>query len=393
VTAFAIVAVIVVLVAAVLFLPHWGGRRRAAPVSLLSRYQTIVEALLEGDTARAREEFKEIIRADTEDVPAYLRLARFLRREGDLERAVAVQRSLVARRMRDVRIRRQVFEGLITDLLLLRRFADARAVAETLRTFDRRNPHVVRAELYDALHRDEWEAALKAVATLKRSGASRADPEPFQLRTYMAERLAAAGDPREARKLLEEALKVSPQFAPALFLLGELWAREGEPEKSAEIWVRLLRERPEVAGHVIDRLEKSYFEMGRFGELTPLYAELAAAGGARAPLLKLAQARMALRTGDIDEALRVTEDLSAPGSGDAQAICWRTHVLLEAGRAPAAGALLKDVVEAAVQRPPGLLCVHCGAPVEPHTVRCAQCLGWLPDPFMRRGGAPHHRQP
>jgi len=390
VTTVLMIAILAVLVAVVLLLPFWGRRRRVL-TSMLTRYQTIAEALLDGDLARAREALKAIIREDTDDVGAYLRLARVFRKEGELERAVALRRSLIARDLKDKSVRREVLEGLITDLILLRRFMEARAVAETLKSLDRRNPLIARAEFYASLEQEDWGAALKALRPMKRAGADAGEPEPFQLRTYVAERKSAAGQVREARKLLEEALKANPRFAPALLLLGGLWSREGDHEKAAQVWTRLLRERPETAPHVVGKLEKAYFEMGRFGDLARLYEDLVAEEGGTVPVLRLAWARMALRKGDVAEGLRLIEELPEQPSGEARELCWRLYFLLESGQVDAARGLLKDVVETVLNRPPDPPCIHCGRPVEPHLVRCPHCLGWLPDPFVRRGKAPCQR--
>lgn len=388
-----ILIILAVVVVAILLSPLWFGRRRRGLTSMLTRYQEITEALLEQKLPQARETLKEIVRADTEDVAAYLRLARVFRREGDLERAVALRRSLTARELKDRKLRVELLEGLVVDLLMLRRYGEARAVAATLRGVDRRNAQIARAEFHAALHREDWATALKTVAAISRAGADRGDPEPFQLRTYIAQRRAEAGEVREARRLLEDALKANPQYAPAQLLLGDLWMDAGEAERAAEVWAGLLRQRPESAAQVIPRIEKAYFEMGRFGELGRLYGELVAEAGPRAGALRLALARMALRKGEAAEALRIVEELS-PGESTGDAVfCWRLFFLLESGGTQQAQAALKERIEGEVNVPPDPTCLHCGASVAATVARCPQCLGWLPDPFIRRASGAPHRSP
>ncbi|MBD3235631.1 MAG: tetratricopeptide repeat protein [Candidatus Eisenbacteria bacterium] len=387
VTTLIVLILAAVVVVALLLSPFWFGRRRRGSASLLNRYQQTTEALIDGRLADARETLKEIVRTDTEDVAAYLRLARLFRQEGDLERAVALRRSLTARELKDRALRAELLGGLVVDLLLLRRFEEARAVGATLRRVDRRHVQIARAEFYAALHREDWNAALRLATSV--AGVQAGDPEPFQLRTYIAERRAAAGEYREARRLLADALKANPDYAPARLLLGDLAHGSGEAERASQVWADLLRRRPESASHVIPRLEKAYFELGRFGELSRLYEELAAEGGPRAARLRLALARMASRRGEAGEALRLIEEIPSGGVPEEELFCWRLYFLLDAGRTAEVQAALGDRIEGAVQSPPDPRCSHCGSPVAPTAARCAHCGGWLPDPFVRRrSGAP-----
>lgn len=388
-TGLLLIALVVAAAIAVIFFPLLFAARRRGDTALLARYQEIIEALLTGEVGRAREQFKEIVRADTEDVAGFLRLARIFRQSGDVERSLAVHRSLLARDLRNRRLRLAAWEGLITDLLLLHRFQEAQVAGEQLEALDRRNPYARRAAFYYALEREEWTAAFEALAALKRSGTVRGDPEPFQVRTFVAGRLSEAGDLREARRLLDEARKANPRFVPAALLLGDLWSREGNHAEAAAVWTELLRDRPEAAPHVIPRLERAYFETGRFSDLAQLYEELAAQVGARVPILRLALARIALRKGDAQSALRAVETDGASRTGDIQTICWRCYYLLEVGETAAAQALLKETIEAAIAEPESPICLHCGSAVPANAARCASCLGWLPDPVVRRGPGAH----
>jgi lipopolysaccharide biosynthesis regulator YciM len=385
-------ALVATAAAAVLFSPLWFAQRRRNRANLLPRYQDIIEALLAGELSRAREAYKEIVRSDTEDVASFLRLARIFRQSGDVERSLAVHRSLLARDLRDRRLKRAATEGMLTDLLLLRRFHEAHRVGQKLESFDRRNPHARRAAFYDALQRGDWGIALEEHAALKRASGDRADPESFQVRTHVAELWAAAGELREARRVLEEARKANPRFVPAGLLLGDLWEREGAHAEAAAVWTDLLRERPEAATHILPRLERAYFALGRFGELAPLYQSLVAQEPARVPVLRLALAQMALRKGAAAEALQALDGAAPDGrSDDLRSVCWRCYYLLEAGRADEAQTLLKQIVEDALARPDSPVCPHCGSSVAAHAARCANCLGWLPDPIMRRPAM--HRKP
>ncbi len=381
---FLLLLALALIVVFVLVLPWWLSQRRRHLTSRLSRYQAVAEALLENDLPGAREGLKEIVRSDTEDVAAYLRLARIFRREGDHERAAALYRNLRARELRDRQQRLDVIAGLVEELFELQRYEEARAVAAELRQLDRRHPLIAQVEFEEALQAPDFERALKACDRLAKSVPAGRGPRPAAARTFVAGRLLDAGQLREARRALEQALEDDGGYAPALLLLGEVHSRKNEFTKAADTWTLLLRKHPAAAAGVIDRLEKAYFEMGRFGELGHLYTELAAAPDS-APMVRLASARMALRRGDVPESLAQVESLLEQEPDLSDAHDWRTFLLLEAGRQEEARQHLKERIEARVAVVAETACPSCSGPVSWATVRCERCAAWLPDPFGHGG--------
>jgi lipopolysaccharide biosynthesis regulator YciM len=376
-----LIAILVLLVAGVLLLPLLSRRQRRGLTSRLARYQAITEALLADDLAEARARLKEVIRADTDDVGAYLKLAQILHRQGELERAVAVRRSLLARNIRDRALNRELLAGLVGDLVALRRFDEARPIADMLRRIDRHHPVLWRLEMEAALERTEWDAALRALDMLRRLGAMRDPQEGARVRAWVARARAGEGNLREARKLLEDAARHDADYGPAWLLLGDLWAREGEHERAVEVWTRFLKRRPGAALHLVDRLEKAYFELGRFGDLERFYEEFAAGEGGDTAPLRLALARIALRKGDPDRGLGLVDDLLQQEPRNPTARWWRLFLLEEAGRQDELRQALREAAVVAIARPEGPSCRSCGRATEAVAIRCPECQAWLPDPI------------
>jgi lipopolysaccharide biosynthesis regulator YciM len=379
--------ILVLAVAAVVLLPIWRTRRRKS-VSLLARYQTITEAVLAGDLARAREELKEIIRGDTEDVGAYLRLTQILQREGDYERAVAVRRSLLARDIRDRDAKLAIYRGLLEDLMHLKRFDEAVHVAEELRHLDRRSALAARAQIEVALEQDEGETALHALDRLRRSDEDAYREEAPRVRVAVAWIRLQQGERKEACKLLEEALKLDEGFMPAVLLLGDLWGEDGEHERAVELWTQFVRQHPAAAGHLVSRLERAFFELGRFGDLERFYESVIVSDGGPAAALRLALARMALRKGHAGQALALVEELLQLEPEHAIAREWRLYLLGEAGRGAEARQILKQAVDASMMSSEETKCPHCGKANQLIALRCIACGAWLPDPASGRPAGP-----
>ncbi len=378
---FLLVLGLVLVVVFVLVLPWWLGRRRRHLTSRLTHYQAVAEALLENDLTRAREGLKEIVRTDTEDVAAYLRLAHVLRREGDHERAAALYRNLRAREIADHKLRLQITAGWVGELFALGQFEEARVAAEELRRLDRRHPLIARVELQDALRARDYGRALKACDQLSKVGPVPGGPPPAAARTHVAAQLMEAGQPRDARRALEQAVAEDGGYAPGLFWLGEAYNRQNDFEKAAQTWTLLLRKAPASAAGVVDQIEKVYFEMGRFSELGNLYDELAAQPDS-APVLRLASARMALRRGEIEEGLAKVEELLARDPSLPGAHEWRAFLLLEAQRPEEARRCLKERVESRVTTAAGRPCPSCARILPWTTIQCPHCGTWQEAPFI-----------
>jgi len=375
-----ILGILALLVAGVLLLPLLSRRQRRGLMARLARYQAITEALLADDLDEARARLKEVIRADTDDAGAYLKLARILRRQGELERAVAVRRSLMARDIKDRDFRRELLSGLVEDLVALERYPEARPVGEELRRIDRQHPVLWRLEMHEALERHDWDGALRALDMLRRLGALPHPQEGARLRAWVARARAGEGDLREARKILEEAIRHDPNYTPAWLLLGDLWVRDGDHARAVEVWTRLLKRQPAASLFLVDRLEKAYFELGHFGDLERLYEGFLASKGGHVGPLRLALARIALRKGDPDRGLALIDDLLQQDPSNRAARSWRLFLLGETGRDEELRQALREAAVVAIARPEGPACARCGRSVDAVAVRCPGCNAWLPDP-------------
>jgi len=375
-----LLVLLLLLVGGLLWLPFWGGRRRRGLTSLLTRYQRITASLLEGDLAAAREELKTIIRADTEDIGAYLHLVRILEREGNLDRAIAVRSSLLARQLRDQSLRHQILVGLIADLAKLQRYREAETQAAALEALERRDPWVARARLLAALERGDEKTALHQLDRLRRRDERAFRAEAPAVRAWLARQRLQGSDERGALRLLEEALRIDRGYLPATLMLADLHMDAGQHGSAAEVLTEALKRQPAAAPWLLARLEKAYFELGRFGELEEIYTDLLGSASEATAGVRLALARMALRKGETNRGLALVEELVQQDPYDPTARQWQLHLLDEAGRHSELRRALKRTAEEATVRRETVVCVDCGRPTEPTAVRCPDCGAWLPQP-------------
>lgn len=369
----------IILALALLSLPFWIGKRKQKTDRRLNHYQAIANALLDKDLPSAREGFKSIIRSDTEDISAYLRLARIFREEGDRDRAVAIYRTLKARKIGDRQLRLQVLIGLTEDLFFLKRYDEASTTADELKALDRKHPLIWQIEMQEGLRHEDWPRALKALDHLDRAERGYSGVKPAQVRTYIAFRRDESEQTKEGIKLLEDVVRRDPNYGPAMLLLGDLLMKLDKWQKAADSWLKLVHKFPQTAILVFARLEKAYFEMGRFSELTTVFEELAASLSEPVPAVQLARVRLALKRGELDEGLQLVEDLLEKDPANEQALTWRLYLLLEGNRSEEARTLLKEIAENWLLASSRLVCPYCEQRCNLEQVRCDACRRWLPD--------------
>jgi lipopolysaccharide biosynthesis regulator YciM len=373
---FILLIVILAAILAFVGLPWWMARRREERGwDSTKAYLRVIDALIRGDRPSAVSPLREIAQQDAENLGAYLRLGDLVRKMGHPERALRIHADLLARDTTDPEPLRRVHESYLLDLLELNRPEEGKRHAEKLLALDRKSRIAIRALVRYHEHRGDWERALEYLDQWDQLDPGKTVPTPAQMRIQMARVHLDAGRLREAQKLLEEASQMRPDGPVARVFLGDLFAQEGEMEKACEQWVQHVRDYGYRAEQVFARLEKAYFEMGRFGDLVQVYEQLAAgrSGNLHAAV---ALADMHRRRGRLDEAIRQLEAVLEADPGHHHARRQLVGNLLQIGRGEQALRELDIVLAQTSSGATEGVCVGCGEARPDLWVRCEGCGTW-----------------
>lgn len=373
---FLLLIVILGTILAFIGVPWWMSRRRETPAYEPARaYLDAIDALIRGDRPGAIAPLRDLARNDAGNIGVYLRLGDLVRRMGYPERAYKLHADLMARPEADPADLRSVYRSCIEDLLILDRPEDLRRIAEKLLALDRKDPTALRAMVRCLEREGDWERALSFLDEWAQVAPGATEPTPAQMRIHMARRHLESGQLREAGKLLDEAIKMAPDGAVGRVFLGDLYALEGNVDKACAEWLAYVRESGYRSAQVFARLEKAYFEMGRFGDLVPVYEGLA--GGKSGNLhAAVALADMHRRRGRIAEAVRQLETVLEQQGDNQEA---RRHLiggLLQIGRTESALRELDILMQATGPRGEVDGCSVCGARGNDLWVRCDRCSAW-----------------
>ncbi|HEX7077558.1 MAG TPA: tetratricopeptide repeat protein [Candidatus Eisenbacteria bacterium] len=345
------------------------------PAKAESPYQLGLNALLAGDREEALEAFAASVRQDSDNVDAYIHLGNLLREKGEAERALHLHRELTVRAGQTEAQRRAVREALVKDWIALGRPQDALEEARQLREMDRRNGHALKLLLQAYEAAGDWDRALDVRTEMTRASGDRDAEGLADYRAAVGEIFLRQEKLEEAKRHFKAALRLKRDHPVALLRLGDIYYETKRPERAMLLWKALAAAHPAHSHLVLERLEVSYFERGRFGEMGHLYEELLQRNPQDIRIL-LALSRMHLKRGDLAEATRaVNEALERePQSLESRLLLVEIYRRRgDAGRAlDEVESILRDL---GTVEPPS--CRQCGARLDEYWSRCPKCLAWL----------------
>jgi lipopolysaccharide biosynthesis regulator YciM len=271
-----------------------------------------LQAALDGRTADAIARFKEAVAADSENVDAYIRLGDLYMQQGEVERAIKVHENLSLRRNLDKRDERKVLAALIRDYVQTERKVKAISLLEELVHLDKSDAASAEklAELY--IETGAWDKCEQQLKELARHSSQRR--RAARLYTEYG-RAHPRDNPGAALAAFETALKLDPNSLEARLYLGDHHFAQGDTNAAIKTWNEILDLAPDKSALVRDRLERAYFDAGRFEDITTLYEKLLRKVPDDSGLV-VALAEIYQKKEDLPSAIRLLERVGSRPKGD-----------------------------------------------------------------------------
>jgi len=365
------IAILLASALALWILWHLRRGRRGGGLSL-DHHLAALEALADGETGRAKEELKLAVQAGQGGADAYLRLADIYRAEGQLKKAIHLHRALEVGQHWSQAVRERIQRGLAEDYLAAGRWDDALEQLEKLRKGEGRDPALLRRLSQANLRRGDGE---RAQTMLRRAHRLEGEEKPDELAILLAEharRLIGEQRNKEARKALQESLKQDGNCLAALSLSVDLYLREGDEQNAADEIQRLVLTGQPGSELDYPRMEKLFFELGRFHEIQFVYQELLSKEPGFWPA-RFALADLLDKRGRRDEAVRLLEfSREAPDAVAGRA----AGRLLDWGETEAAARWLERWRDPRAPATRGYRCRNCGMEHSRPRWYCPSCHGF-----------------
>ncbi len=233
--------------------------------SLPRSYYKGLNALLDEHPDKAIDIFVEIARLDPETAELHFALGNLFRRRGDIERAVRVHQSLLARADLTPELAAQARYELGQDYLkagLLDRAEETfHQLAES-----QYGTQASRALLEIYQREKEWKRAIEAALALQASGAGAYQKEIAQFYCELAQDDMVHAHADVAMATLEKALSYDRNNVRAMILIGDVLLSKGDTEAALLAWRRVEQQSSPHVALVAQRLMDGYRAVGRLRE-------------------------------------------------------------------------------------------------------------------------------
>lgn len=369
---FAVLPVVVVVLLLVLALLLKTSGKKAPP--LRDSYVQGLKCLAEGDDRRALKNLRLAISEDPRNLDTFLKLGDLLRKLGHFDRALQIHQQLTIRPGLRRAAKREVYWSLAQDYIGLGKDNKAISILKELTSLDRRDTRVLEALLSLYEKNERWDEALEAKKAILELGKDKDSSFLALYYSWVGARLLERGD-RRGDSLFRQALRIDAKCVPALLSLGDVFYKDGQIEEAIISWQKVVDELPEFAFLTFARLEKAYFDKGKFGEVEKIYEALWERDPRNLRVLS-ALARIYEKKGDGQAAVEAFNKILDVDPSSAFARAGLMRLCLERGDLEEAAEHARTLSEVSFPRGESYSCSECGYTSSEYLWHCPQCEEW-----------------
>lgn len=366
--------VLAALLLGLLILYQWLGRKEEQ-VSAVDPFVEGLEAMLRKDWKEAARLFRVAVERDSDNIRAYEQLGRVYRELGDGQRAMKIHRELTVRTGLSESDRARVLLELARDLKLVGRMDEALETAQRAVRADRRNVSALVTQLDLLEAQDRWSEALDVLKKIESITGREQNMRRSLILVEQARAKVDAGQGRAGRILAKDALKLNPGCAAAYLLMGDSYHAEERMKEAIDYWERLPFEAQEHASLVFDRLERYYFETGRFSEMEDFYSRVIASKPQH-PEAYNALAGFYQRKGEYEQAIRLLEEGLERNPGNLSLSRMMILLLARSGDTKRLCSFTVKLADRLMEEARRYHCRNCGFESAEFSFRCPKCRGW-----------------
>jgi len=328
------------LVAAILYLVYqrFGGKPRRKDNQL---YLEALRDLLDGKQETAFGKLRHVVTEDSSNLDAYLRLGRILRENGQPMRALQVHRDMALRNDLSPHDRVAILHEIALDYLAEDDSKMALAALSELVDLAPNNHwgHTQLLQMHEVAR--DWGAAFDTAAKILQLEANKSKKPLAQYKYKAGRQLFRRREYHKARVILKEALGLDQTLVEAYLLIGDSYREEERLEDAVTFWKKLITSVPDQGHRVIERLQRTLFDLGRFGDIQGI-CEKILEHSPRNIEARQALAEFYEKKGDMDSALELWEQLVEEKPDDNRSTLELIRVYLEKNDLAAIRKLLKD---------------------------------------------------
>ena len=263
------IAIAIIVIA---FLVFRFKREKIKPAQLL--YIDGLKALLDNNINLAFQKLKRVVSQDTKNVDAYLKLGDIFRKKKIYDKALRIHRELALRRSLSAEEQLDIKKSLALDYMESGNHAQALSILNELLKLSDRDPWAIQFLLSEYEETGKWDEAFDLRSKLTKHKKEKDKSILALYKVFKGKELASQGDYHKARMAYKEALNYDDKCVPAYIFLGDAYYSEKRLDEAVTHWKKLLQMVPQTGYLVFNKLEKTLFELGSFGEISEIYEQI-----------------------------------------------------------------------------------------------------------------------
>ena len=331
--------------------------------------------LLNEQQDKAIEVFLRMAEVDKDTVETHFALGNLFRRRGEVDRAIRIHQSLIARENLTDEQRSQALLALAEDYMRAGLLDRAEDLFKEIVQRPGKHPRAL-AYLIDIYEQEkDWVSAIEATRELASQSGDNFNSVMAQYFCELAEQTMERGDHAAVMRYLERALSTDPDCVRANLVFGRLHEDDEEYEKAILIYKKVEQQDIEYIPEIIENLLGCYAQLDKPYDVMPYLADLVEKSSGLSPML--AQADLIKRR-DGDEAAEeyVTEQLRRRPSVRGLDKLIDVHLAYCAESARDNLMILRDLTQKLLENKPIYNCVTCGFKGRSLHWQCPGCKNW-----------------
>ena len=235
-----------------------------------SLYVEALRELLDNRKEAAFSKLRQVVAEDSTNIDAYLRLGAILRTYDKVPQALQIHKDLTLRGGLSTDDKIAILRELYADYSALKNYDMAEAALKEITQLHPKDQWA-QAELLELLKTQEkWDDAYNTAVMLLKIENDKSKKPLALYKFHMGMSLFDEREYHKARILFKEAIGFDPAYVEPYLAIGDSYTKEERFEDAVNFWFKLISAVPEKGHLVIDRLKKTLFDLGRFGEIDSL---------------------------------------------------------------------------------------------------------------------------
>jgi lipopolysaccharide biosynthesis regulator YciM len=339
--------------------------------------------LISGNKDLAIKEFLNAVDLNRETIDTYFALGGLFRSNGEIEKAISIHRSLIARNNISESTRLLALKELAVD------FDKGGFVDKAIETYkdvlkiNRDQYEVIQSlcRIYEDI--EDWDQAYNYRIMLSKVGHENQSETISHILVQKAKILFSRGKLAECMEDLEDALRFAPSVSAKILRL-RLFLAQGQMDDAKALILELLKEHPMYASFIFISIEefegapeikKQYLE--RLNNLKEYFLILSDKDLTISPSVVLTKVRLLKDTGRQDQAFSILKDWMSKNSNHSDVLKMEyIKLLIDTAKTDEAMAQTKELLQNLHSSLTRHYCSQCGYNSDNIFWRCPQCHNW-----------------